>query len=104
MIEMGAKRICFAARRYWASTVEKRIAGYREVLFAAQMGETGAVLTGDFEDVGFVRGMLERERTDAIVCANDQAGLHGDRRGGDGDDAGSAAEAASSGEGCGGKE
>ena len=71
MIEMGARRICFAARRYAASTVEKWVAGYWEALFAAHMGDPGAVIPGDFEDVGFVRGMLERERPDAIVCAND---------------------------------
>jgi len=71
MIEMGAKRVIFAARRHSASTVEKRIAGYREALSAVRLGDVGAVVTGDFEDASAVKAMLERERPDAIVCAND---------------------------------
>jgi GntR family transcriptional regulator of arabinose operon len=71
MLEAGAERVIFAARRYSATTVEKRIAGYREALFAARPGETGVVVTGDFEDAAFVRAMLKRERPDGIVCAND---------------------------------
>ncbi|ADW70988.1 GntR family transcriptional regulator [Granulicella tundricola] len=71
MIQAGAKRILFAARRFSASTVEQRIAGYREALLAADRGATFAVVTGDFEDVAFVQKMLQSERPDAIICAND---------------------------------
>ena len=71
LLEMGAKRIVFAARRYSASTVEKRIAGYREALLAAEVRGGGMVVTGDFEDAGFVQAMLKREKPDAVVCAND---------------------------------
>jgi GntR family transcriptional regulator of arabinose operon len=71
LLQAGARRIIFAARRHSAATVERRIAGYREALYIAQPGNLGAVVIGDFEDPACVQAMLERERPDAIVCAND---------------------------------
>ena len=71
LLETGAKRIVFAARRYSATTVEKRIAGYHEALLAGMPGYGGMVVTGDFEDAGFVASMLKKQRPDAILCAND---------------------------------
>jgi GntR family transcriptional regulator of arabinose operon len=71
LLEMGAQRIIFAARAYSASTVEQRVAGYREALYAGKAKCKPQVVVGDFEDVGYVRAMLERERPDAIVCSND---------------------------------
>jgi DNA-binding LacI/PurR family transcriptional regulator len=71
LLKTGAKRILFAVRQNSASTVEARMAGYREALFRAQ-GECGAsVVSGDFENAKFVQQMLSRHKPDGIVCAND---------------------------------
>ena len=71
LLRAGAKRIVFAARPNSAPTVEGRAAGYREALWAGQDGSHGKVILADFEDTKAVRQMLDRERPDGIVCAND---------------------------------
>ncbi len=71
LLNAGAKRIIFAGRANAAPTVDARAAGYREALFALQDGNTGRVVLADFEDTKFVKNMLDRERPDGIVCAND---------------------------------
>ncbi|QMV18617.1 GntR family transcriptional regulator [Granulicella sp. 5B5] len=71
LLKAGAKRILFAVRQNSASTVEARMAGYREALFRAQ-GDCGAsVVSGDFENAKFVQQVLNRHKPDGIVCAND---------------------------------
>ena len=72
LLQAGSKRIVFATRSNSASTVEIRIAGYREALYALQNGGTGTVVSGDdFEDLSFVAKMMQRHQPDGIVCAND---------------------------------
>jgi len=71
LLRAGAKRIIFAARPNSASTVDERAAGYREALYALQDGGHGKVVFADFEDAKFVKHMLDHERPDGIVCAND---------------------------------
>ncbi len=71
LLEAGAKRIAFAMRRNSACTVEARIAGARAALFAHDPSATLNVISGDFEDCSWVRGVLERDRPDGIVCSND---------------------------------
>jgi DNA-binding LacI/PurR family transcriptional regulator len=71
LLETGAKRIAFAMRRNSASTVEARIAGARAALFAWDPAATLNVISGDFEDCSWVRGVIERDRPDGIVCSND---------------------------------
>ncbi len=71
LLEAGATRIVFAMRPNSASTVDVRAAGYREALCILQEGSRGTVVGGDFEDEGFVKNMLDEERPDGIVCAND---------------------------------
>ena len=71
LLQSGARRIVFAMRRNSASTVETRVAGYRNALFNLQGGKQGSVITGDFDDPHFVKEMLEHEKPDGIVCAND---------------------------------
>lgn len=71
LLQAGAKRILFAMRPKSASTVDARAAGYREALSALHDGYQGAVIAGDFEDVGFVKNMLDRDNPDGIVCQND---------------------------------
>jgi GntR family transcriptional regulator of arabinose operon len=70
LIRAGAKRVLYAARQNSASTVQVRIAGYREALHLN--GDcSGVVVSGDFESEEFVRQMLDSEQPDGIVCAND---------------------------------
>jgi DNA-binding LacI/PurR family transcriptional regulator len=71
LVRAGAKRIVFAARPNSASTVDARIAGYREVLSELGEGDRGHVVSGDFEDTRFVKKMLGATKPDGIVCAND---------------------------------
>ena len=71
LIQAGAQRIIFATIRYAASTVEARVAGYHEALRQLQGITTGAVVCGDFEDAHYVRSILDREKPDGILCAND---------------------------------
>ena len=71
LIQTGAKKIIFANRRNPASTVDARISGYRDALLALQGGSVGTTVIGDFEDPKFVQKMIDKEKPDAIVCAND---------------------------------
>ena len=70
LMEAGARRIVFAARLNSAPTVDARMAGYFDALRVGQADFSG-VITGDFEDPAYVHAMVERERPDGIVCAND---------------------------------
>lgn len=72
LINAGAKRIAFLSRAHSASTVNARIAGYREGLHAHNLC-TGEDLSreGDAASPAFVQRVLEELRPDAIICAND---------------------------------
>ncbi len=71
LLQQGARRIVFVARRRSAPTVVERVSGYQFALREAGLEFAGATLYGDVEDADFVRGLLEREQPDGIVCAND---------------------------------
>jgi GntR family transcriptional regulator of arabinose operon len=71
LLQAGAKRVVFAMRSNSAATVDARVAGYREARFRLCGGECGSVVSGDFEDTKFVKRMLDHEKPDGIVCAND---------------------------------
>jgi len=71
LLESGARRILFAARPNSAVTVEARMAGYREALLAHGLVPPGPAVCGDFEDPAFVQEFLDRDRPDAVLCAND---------------------------------
>jgi GntR family transcriptional regulator, arabinose operon transcriptional repressor len=72
----GVKRVAFVARPFSASTVQARIAGYREALFARGIDlQQDLVCRGDPEDPDFIRKMLKKCRPDAIVCANDATAI-----------------------------
>ena len=71
LMQAGAKRIIFAMRGDSASTVMVRASGYRDAVSSVQNGSCGNIVTGDFEDVAFVKQMLSRCKPDGIVCAND---------------------------------
>ncbi len=71
LLKMGAKRIAFVARPYSASTVDARLAGYREALFASGMPFEDLARRGDPNDPEFLKSVLAECTPDAIVCAND---------------------------------
>ncbi len=71
LLQAGANRVVFAMRRNSASSVDARVAGYREALYALQHGSHGTVISGDFEDPHYVQEILTRVKPDGIVCAND---------------------------------
>lgn len=71
LLQAGARRIVFAMRPNSASTVEARVAGYRDALFRLRGITTGTVISLPFEDPKAVQQMLDREKPDGIVCAND---------------------------------
>ena len=71
LIQTGAKRIIFANRKNPVSTIDARISGYRDALMSLLGGAIGVTISGDFEDSKYVQKMLDREKPDAIVCAND---------------------------------
>lgn len=71
LIETGARRIVFAMRQHSAPTVQARSTGYGEAIFRLFDGQLGRFISGDFEDPAYVQQMLEQERPDGIVCAND---------------------------------
>lgn len=69
----GCRRIAFLAYPDTAATVDGRIAGYREALFAAgALVEADLVQRLDPADAGVVKGFLKTQRPDAMVCANDR--------------------------------
>lgn len=71
LLSAGSDRVAFAMRANSASTIQARIAGYREALMHAGKEGCGVILTGDFEDPKVVQQMLEEQTPDGIVCAND---------------------------------
>jgi DNA-binding LacI/PurR family transcriptional regulator len=72
LVQAGATRIAFAARPDSASTVDARIAGYREALHAHRKEALGStVYRGDFSSVEFVGKILDEASPDAFLCAND---------------------------------
>lgn len=72
LVGLGAKRIAFLGKKLSASTVDARIAGYREALFASDLlrGEN-LVSRGDPSDKSLVQSILDKQRPDAFLCAND---------------------------------
>jgi DNA-binding LacI/PurR family transcriptional regulator len=76
VLDTGARRIVFAMRPHSASTVDARMAGYRDALFSFDRRLSASVISGNFEDSIWVRRILDQERPDAIVCANDYTAAH----------------------------
>jgi len=76
LLETGARRIVFAVRPHSAYTVDARMAGYRDALYTFDSRLSPASISGDFEDPSWVRRMIDRERPDAIICANDYTAAH----------------------------
>ena len=72
LIRQGGTRIAFFAREHSAETVEHRIVGYREALYAHDLAiSRGLILRGEPTDEAFVEAALRKNRIDSIMCAND---------------------------------
>jgi GntR family transcriptional regulator of arabinose operon len=77
LIRAGCRRIVFLARPHSASTVDARIAGYREALYAHDLPvDREWVRRGDPADSGWIREIMERLKPDGFVCANDRTAGH----------------------------
>jgi DNA-binding LacI/PurR family transcriptional regulator len=73
LLKQGAKRVGFLALEGSAETVDDRIAGYREALFAHGLAmERGRVVRGDPSDAALISGALAAQKIDAFLCANDR--------------------------------
>lgn len=72
LVRAGARRIGFFAREGSAETVDDRIAGCREALFAHGLALPATrVVRAEPSDTTAIATALERERFDALLCAND---------------------------------
>jgi GntR family transcriptional regulator of arabinose operon len=76
LLRHGSTRIAFVAKPLSASTVQARIAGYREALlsYGIQL-QQDLVCRGNPADSNFIRKILKKCRPHAIVCANDATAI-----------------------------
>ncbi|MGH9312304.1 MAG: GntR family transcriptional regulator [Vicinamibacterales bacterium] len=73
LLRLGSRRIAFMALPNAAATVDAREAGYREALYAWDAPVDRAFVHRlDPDEATEVRGLMESNRPDAIVCANDR--------------------------------
>lgn len=72
LIRHGAKRVGFFAVEGSAETVEDRIVGYREALYAANLPlDRELVVRGDPSDAALLSSAIQGHKIDALLCAND---------------------------------
>jgi DNA-binding LacI/PurR family transcriptional regulator len=73
LLRLGCRRVAFVARPDSASTVDARVAGWREALFAHGVApDADLVQRMEPSDNGRVDALMVRVRPEAIVCANDR--------------------------------
>lgn len=72
LVEHGARRLVFFGEESAANTVDARITGFYEALRSHGIKpDWNPVWRGSPQEEGFVRGMIDAARPEAIVCAND---------------------------------
>lgn len=72
LVRAGARRIAFLGKQYSASTVDARIAGYREAIFAHGLLRNEDLVTrGEPSDEALIGSILDKQKPDAFLCAND---------------------------------
>jgi GntR family transcriptional regulator of arabinose operon len=72
LLRLGARRITFVGLQHAAATVDARESGYREALYAWELPvERTLAHRLDPADAASVRAVMETQRPDGIVCAND---------------------------------
>ena len=73
LLKLGALRPRFVSRPGSAPTVDARAAGFLAALLAHGLAiPPGHHRRGEPDDPAFVRALIEDDRADALVCANDQ--------------------------------
>src|SRR6516164_8843459 len=73
LIALGSRRIGFVAYSKSASTVEARIAGYRDALFVAGLPVKVELIQHINEDpLSELKPYVEKQKPDALVCGNDR--------------------------------
>jgi DNA-binding LacI/PurR family transcriptional regulator len=72
LLKLGCRKILFIARPHSASTVDARVAGFREAMFCyGAPCNSEFVRRGDPSDTEFIRRVLAEVPAQAFVCAND---------------------------------
>jgi DNA-binding LacI/PurR family transcriptional regulator len=72
LLRQGARRVAFLAIEGSAETVDDRIVGYREALYAHRLPlDRDLVIRADPSDVEVVSKALQARKIDAFLCAND---------------------------------
>lgn len=72
LVALGCRSISFVQYPHSASTVDLRVAGWREAMVRAGLPcGPDRVFTGDAGQDAFVRRVLACDHTDAVICAND---------------------------------
>jgi DNA-binding LacI/PurR family transcriptional regulator len=73
LLRLGCRRVAFVAAPNAVSTIDARQAGYREALSKWEVPfEATSVVRIDPEDVEHLGPLLQQQRPDGIVCANDR--------------------------------
>jgi GntR family transcriptional regulator, arabinose operon transcriptional repressor len=73
LLRLGSRRVAFIALPHAAATVEAREAGYREALYSWNIPiERSLVHRLDPSDSNAIEAIVQTERPDAFVCANDR--------------------------------
>jgi GntR family transcriptional regulator of arabinose operon len=77
LLRQGARHVGFLAREGSAETVDDRIAGYREALYAHAIAlDRGMVLRADPTDGDAISKAISARKMDAVLCANDLTAAH----------------------------
>ncbi len=77
LLRQGAKRVGFLAMEGSAETVDDRIVGYREALYAHDITlDRGMVLRADPTDADTISKAISARKMDAVLCANDLTAAH----------------------------
>ena len=77
LIRQGAQRVAFFAVEGSAETVDDRIVGYREALYAAGMPlDPEMILRADPADAATLSTRIAAKKIDALLCANDLTAAH----------------------------
>lgn len=72
LLRQGAKRVGFLAVEGSAETVDDRIVGYREALYAHKIApDPKMVLRADPTDTAVISDAIASRKVDALMCAND---------------------------------
>jgi len=76
LIRLGARHIAFVAQPKSASTIEARIAGYRDALLAAGQPVDRQLVVHLTRQPAGLKNLVTDESVDAFVCANDRIAGH----------------------------